>query len=141
MSSDDLRRYLTERFLGFDFFSGVYFQGSGGDGCNNSCSSSCWVTSGRDEVELAGHSLGSLRFNPQVLVDGDLGTPAATLLPPSDIGNGDIWTKDSSVLYNGIASVYKDYSRAVCPGRYTVRANHDWYNNNHTTNFGDNEIN
>uniref|UniRef100_A0A0K6S917 Sushi domain-containing protein n=1 Tax=Chromera velia CCMP2878 TaxID=1169474 RepID=A0A0K6S917_9ALVE len=63
----------------------------------------------------------------------------ATLLPPSDIGNGGTWTKDSSVLYNGVPSVYKDYSGAVCPWRYTVRANYDWYDNNHATNFGTDE--
>uniref|UniRef100_A0A0G4G530 Uncharacterized protein n=1 Tax=Chromera velia CCMP2878 TaxID=1169474 RepID=A0A0G4G530_9ALVE len=63
MSSDSLRRCLTERFLGFDFFFGVYFRGSGGDGCNNSC----WDIFGRHEVELAGHSLGSPGVNPQVI--------------------------------------------------------------------------
>uniref|UniRef100_A0A0G4I2G1 EGF-like domain-containing protein n=1 Tax=Chromera velia CCMP2878 TaxID=1169474 RepID=A0A0G4I2G1_9ALVE len=63
----------------------------------------------------------------------------AITLPPSDIGEGKTWTKDSTVTYSGIVSIYKDYSRSDCPGTYRVRANTDWYDNLSTSSFSSNE--
>eukprot|EP00820_Chromera_velia_P006466 Cvel_19036.t2-p1 / transcript=Cvel_19036.t2 / gene=Cvel_19036 / organism=Chromera_velia_CCMP2878 / gene_product=hypothetical protein / transcript_product=hypothetical protein / location=Cvel_scaffold1613:2276-7167(+) / protein_length=995 / sequence_SO=supercontig / SO=protein_coding / is_pseudo=false len=49
-----------------------------------------------------------------------------TQLPPPDIGRGDTWTRDASVTYNGIYTLYKDSSNSACPGRYRVRTNTNW---------------
>uniref|UniRef100_A0A0G4IG18 EGF-like domain-containing protein n=1 Tax=Chromera velia CCMP2878 TaxID=1169474 RepID=A0A0G4IG18_9ALVE len=63
----------------------------------------------------------------------------ANTIPPSDIGQGNTWTKDPSVPYKGVLSLYKDYSGSVCAGRYRVRSNFDWYNHNDDTTFDANE--
>eukprot|EP00820_Chromera_velia_P005898 Cvel_18610.t1-p1 / transcript=Cvel_18610.t1 / gene=Cvel_18610 / organism=Chromera_velia_CCMP2878 / gene_product=hypothetical protein / transcript_product=hypothetical protein / location=Cvel_scaffold1553:1-532(-) / protein_length=177 / sequence_SO=supercontig / SO=protein_coding / is_pseudo=false len=47
-------------------------------------------------------------------------------IPPSDIGNGDSWTKDDTVMYNGIYTLYKDYTFPVCPGRYRAMSSASW---------------
>eukprot|EP00820_Chromera_velia_P025936 Cvel_51.t1-p1 / transcript=Cvel_51.t1 / gene=Cvel_51 / organism=Chromera_velia_CCMP2878 / gene_product=Fibrillin-1, putative / transcript_product=Fibrillin-1, putative / location=Cvel_scaffold6:58-5613(-) / protein_length=792 / sequence_SO=supercontig / SO=protein_coding / is_pseudo=false len=52
-------------------------------------------------------------------------------VPPTDIGVGNDWTDDSTVLYEGVRTWYKDYSGVVCPGVYRVKSNKRWldYNN------------
>uniref|UniRef100_A0A0G4F815 EGF-like domain-containing protein n=1 Tax=Chromera velia CCMP2878 TaxID=1169474 RepID=A0A0G4F815_9ALVE len=65
-------------------------------------------------------------------LEGD-GAACGVRIPPSDIGRGDsesfTWTKDTSTLFNGFVTIYKDYSGSVCPGRYRVYTSHDWGNN------------
>uniref|UniRef100_A0A0G4I4H5 EGF-like domain-containing protein n=1 Tax=Chromera velia CCMP2878 TaxID=1169474 RepID=A0A0G4I4H5_9ALVE len=61
------------------------------------------------------------------------------LIPPSDIGKGDTWTKDSTVTYNSRETIYKDYTGSLCPGRYRAKANLQWANNAGSSSFGANE--
>uniref|UniRef100_A0A0G4HQL1 EGF-like domain-containing protein n=1 Tax=Chromera velia CCMP2878 TaxID=1169474 RepID=A0A0G4HQL1_9ALVE len=65
-------------------------------------------------------------------VNGD-GIVCGTEIPPSDIGRGDsdsfTWTKDDVNLYNGVVTIYKEYTGAVCPGEYRVMTPEDWANN------------
>uniref|UniRef100_A0A0G4I192 Uncharacterized protein n=1 Tax=Chromera velia CCMP2878 TaxID=1169474 RepID=A0A0G4I192_9ALVE len=52
---------------------------------------------------------------------------ALDLIPPSDVGKGDSWTKDSTVEYNSKNyTMYADYGGAVCPGRFRVKTDWDW---------------
>uniref|UniRef100_A0A0G4HT65 Uncharacterized protein n=1 Tax=Chromera velia CCMP2878 TaxID=1169474 RepID=A0A0G4HT65_9ALVE len=60
-------------------------------------------------------------------------------VPPSDLGKASSWTKDASVLYHSLHTMYKDYSGTVCPGRYRAMARQEWWENPGTTSWGDNE--
>uniref|UniRef100_A0A0G4HWB0 EGF-like domain-containing protein n=1 Tax=Chromera velia CCMP2878 TaxID=1169474 RepID=A0A0G4HWB0_9ALVE len=53
-------------------------------------------------------------------------TAELTQIPASDIGQGDTWTKDESVLHGAEFSLFKDYSGPVCPGRYRALSNLAW---------------
>uniref|UniRef100_A0A0G4HJL7 F5/8 type C domain-containing protein n=1 Tax=Chromera velia CCMP2878 TaxID=1169474 RepID=A0A0G4HJL7_9ALVE len=61
-------------------------------------------------------------------------------IPPNDIGQGDSWTKDTVNTYNGIETLYKDYSGAVCPGRYVAKSNTLWANAGTGGTFGASEL-
>eukprot|EP00820_Chromera_velia_P025845 Cvel_10019.t1-p1 / transcript=Cvel_10019.t1 / gene=Cvel_10019 / organism=Chromera_velia_CCMP2878 / gene_product=Fibrillin-1, putative / transcript_product=Fibrillin-1, putative / location=Cvel_scaffold594:59498-77940(+) / protein_length=2898 / sequence_SO=supercontig / SO=protein_coding / is_pseudo=false len=50
-----------------------------------------------------------------------------TTLPPSDIGQGDTWTKDAATTYNSLYTIYKDYTGTTCPGRYRAMSSAEWY--------------
>uniref|UniRef100_A0A0G4GSL1 EGF-like domain-containing protein n=1 Tax=Chromera velia CCMP2878 TaxID=1169474 RepID=A0A0G4GSL1_9ALVE len=67
--------------------------------------------------------------------DGTFCTPVI-LIPPSDIGRGDTWTKDTAVTSNSVYTVYKDYGGVTCPGRFRARSNTEWlYGSSSTSSF------
>uniref|UniRef100_A0A0G4I101 EGF-like domain-containing protein n=1 Tax=Chromera velia CCMP2878 TaxID=1169474 RepID=A0A0G4I101_9ALVE len=61
------------------------------------------------------------------------GTLCGFRVPPADIGRGDndnfTWTKDPKNRFGGFMTIYKDHNGAVCPGRYRVYTDWDWYGN------------
>uniref|UniRef100_A0A0G4I0S6 EGF-like domain-containing protein n=1 Tax=Chromera velia CCMP2878 TaxID=1169474 RepID=A0A0G4I0S6_9ALVE len=64
---------------------------------------------------------------------------ALETLPPSDIGKDDTWTKDFTVSYGGLYTIYKDHTGGICPGRYRAKTNTDWAHNTNDATFGSNE--
>uniref|UniRef100_A0A0G4FSX3 EGF-like domain-containing protein n=1 Tax=Chromera velia CCMP2878 TaxID=1169474 RepID=A0A0G4FSX3_9ALVE len=65
-------------------------------------------------------------------LEGD-GVACGVRIPPPDIGRGDpadfTWHKDDQKLFNGVVTLYKNYTGAVCPGEYRVYAPGSWLNN------------
>uniref|UniRef100_A0A0G4I1I8 EGF-like domain-containing protein n=1 Tax=Chromera velia CCMP2878 TaxID=1169474 RepID=A0A0G4I1I8_9ALVE len=65
-------------------------------------------------------------------LEGD-GVVCGFQIPPADIGRGDeqvfTWTKDNETLFNGVVTIYKDYTGSLCPGQYRVFAPDSWRNN------------
>uniref|UniRef100_A0A0G4HTH0 NELL2-like EGF domain-containing protein n=1 Tax=Chromera velia CCMP2878 TaxID=1169474 RepID=A0A0G4HTH0_9ALVE len=59
--------------------------------------------------------------------DGIASCSAMVQIPREDIGQGYSWTKDDSVMFNGLYTVYKDYQERTCPGRFRAMANENWW--------------
>uniref|UniRef100_A0A0G4I3K5 EGF-like domain-containing protein n=1 Tax=Chromera velia CCMP2878 TaxID=1169474 RepID=A0A0G4I3K5_9ALVE len=66
-------------------------------------------------------------------------TEKDTRIPPADIGRGDTWTKDLSLTYNGLPTLYKDYFGPPCDGRYRVRTNVGWWARSGSTSYNHGE--
>uniref|UniRef100_A0A0G4GSL2 EGF-like domain-containing protein n=1 Tax=Chromera velia CCMP2878 TaxID=1169474 RepID=A0A0G4GSL2_9ALVE len=93
------------------------------DLCADSASHNC---DGNATCTNAGSSF-TCACNSGFTGDGVSSCSALTVIPPSDIGRGDTWTKDATVTHNSIYTLYKDYSGSVCSGRYRVKTNTDWF--------------
>uniref|UniRef100_A0A0G4HXL4 EGF-like domain-containing protein n=1 Tax=Chromera velia CCMP2878 TaxID=1169474 RepID=A0A0G4HXL4_9ALVE len=73
---------------------------------------------------------------------GGTGCVALHLVPPSDIGRGDTWTKDTGTTYGYLSTytLYKDYSgSSQCTGRYRAGMDNLPFNDGGTSSFGTDE--